>query len=405
MVFTRRSRLSTFKGTSTRGACFVCYYRNLGILTLTIGLKKGRSSPLFLAVKGLDSLKVKYFRRFIIFIVMMLVLAGAALYVFQGMKPVASSEEPVIFTIDKGTGTSKIADDLENNGLIRNSFLFKVYLKLTNEGADFKAGTYAFVPGLSYKEIITALNNGDVQKEETVKFTIPEGYTLKQMAEKLDSEGVTVDNIFLDIVSQPELFKDIPIVAEIPESSDYLYMLEGYLFPETYELKKGSTAEDIIVRMLTEMQDKLDSIPDFDEKLKARGLTVHELLTVASLIEREVVVPEERPIVASVIYNRLEQNMRLQIDATVQYLLGKQKERLLYEDLEVESPYNTYRNAGLPPGPIASPSLSSIEAALSPATTDYLFYVTKKDGSSEHLFAKTYEEHLKNIEKSKESAE
>ncbi|GIP44998.1 aminodeoxychorismate lyase [Paenibacillus sp. J45TS6] len=350
-------------------------------------------------------MKAKYFRRFIILMVILVVLAGSALYVWQSTKPVTASTEPVIFTIDKGTGTSQIADNLEENGIIRNSLFFKVYLKLNNEGAGFKAGTYAFVPGQSYKEIVTALNNGDVQQEETLKFTIPEGYTLKQMAEKLDTEGATVKELFMDIVNQPELFSSIPIVAEIKDNTDYLFKLEGYLFPETYELAKGSTAEDIIVRMLTEMQEKLDSIPDFEAKLKARGLTVHELLTVASLIEREVVVPEERPLVASVIYNRLESNMRLQIDATVQYLLGKQKERLLYKDLEVDSPYNTYRNTGLPPGPIAAPSLSSIEAALSPETSDYLFYVTKKDGSSEHLFAKTYEEHLKNIEKSKESAE
>ncbi|WP_283246430.1 endolytic transglycosylase MltG [Paenibacillus sp. Marseille-Q4541] len=350
-------------------------------------------------------MKAKYFRRFIILIVIMVVLAGSALYVWQSMRPVASASEPVIFTIDKGTGTAQIADKLEENGLIRNSFFFKVYLKLNNEGSNFKAGTYAFVPGQSYKEIITSLNNGDVQKEETLKFTIPEGYTLKQIAEKLDTDGVTVNKLFMDMINQPELFQDIPLVAEIPDNPDYLFKLEGYLFPETYELKKGSTAEDIIIRMLTEMQAKLDAIPDFEAKLKARGLTVHELLTVASLIEREVVVPEERPLVAGVIYNRLEKNMRLEMDATVQYLLDKQKERLLYKDLEVKSPYNTYRNAGLPPGPIASPSLSAIEAALSPEASDYLFYVTKKDGSSEHLFAKTYEEHLENIEKSKESAE
>lgn len=337
--------------------------------------------------------------------VILVVLAGSALYVWQSTKPVKASTEPVIITIDKGTGTSQIANNLEENGIIRNSFLFKVYLKLNNEGSGFKAGTYAFIPGQSYKEIVASLNNGDVQQEETLKFTIPEGYTLKQMAEKLDTEGATGMELFMDVVNQPELFSDIPIVAEIQDNDDYLFKLEGYLFPETYELAKGSTSEDIVRRMLTEMQEKLDSIPDFEAKLKASGLTVHELLTVASLIEREVVVPEERPLVASVIYNRLEQNMRLQIDATVQYLLGKQKERLLYKDLEVESPYNTYRNAGLPPGPIAAPSLSSIEAALSPETSDYLFYVTKKDGSSEHLFAKTYEEHLKNIEKSKESAE
>ncbi|MCM3785609.1 endolytic transglycosylase MltG [Neobacillus mesonae] len=340
----------------------------------------------------------------IVLIVLIVLILGGALYAWQSMKPVASSDEPVVFTIEPGTGTSGIADLLEQNGLIRNALLFKAYLKLNDEGANFQAGTYAFNPGLTYDEIIASLNNGDVQKEEMLRFTIPEGYTLKQIAEKLEAEGITDSKIFMELVQDKELFNDIPMVASITDNENYRYVLEGYLFPDTYEMKKDSTAEDIIRRMLTEMQDRLDNIPNLDSKLKERGLTLHKLLTAASLIEREVVVDEERPLVAGVIYNRLEQGMRLEMDATVQYLLDKQKERLLYKDLEVESPYNTYRNKGLPPGPIASPSISAIEAALAPKASNYLFYVTKKDGSSEHLFAETYEEHLKNIEKSNESA-
>ncbi|MFD1131193.1 endolytic transglycosylase MltG [Paenibacillus provencensis] len=350
-------------------------------------------------------LKAKYFRRFIVLILLIVVLVGGGLYVWQSTKPVASTDEPVVFTIEPGTGTSGIADLLEDKGLIRNALLFKAYLKLNDQGANFQAGTYAFQPGLNYDEMIAALNSGDVQKEEMLRFTIPEGYTLKQIAQKLEDEGVTDGKIFMQLVQDKELFSDIPLVASIPDNENYRYALEGYLFPETYEMKKESTAEDIIRRMLTEMQDRLDSIADLEADLKEHNLTLHQLLTAASLIEREVVVDNERPLVAGVIYNRLEQDMRLEMDATVQYLLDKQKERLLYKDLEVESPYNTYRNQGLPPGPIASPSMSAIEAALAPEQSDYLFYVTKKDGSSEHLFAETYEEHLDNIEKSNESAE
>lgn len=154
-------------------------------------------------------------------------------------------------------------------------------------------------------------------------------------------------------------------------------------------------------RMLEEFQTKINSIPDLEAKLQEKNLSLHELLTIASLVEKEVVVDEERALVAGVIYNRINQDMKLEIDATVQYLLDRPKERLFYKDLKVKSPYNTYLNKGLPPGPIASPSLRSIEAALNPEASEYLFYVTKKDGSSGHLFAKTYKEHQQNIAKSK----
>jgi UPF0755 protein len=174
------------------------------------------------------------------------------------------------------------------------------------------------------------------------------------------------------------------------------------LFPETYELKKDSTTKDMVLRMASELDKKLAGLPtDWPEKLKQRGLTFHQLMTVASMIEREVVDDEERPLVAGVIYNRMKIGMKLQIDATVQYALDKPKDRLFEKDLLIDSPYNTYKIAGLPPGPIASPSLKSIEAALYPAESNYLFYVTKGDGTQKHVFAETYDQHLKNIADSK----
>jgi UPF0755 protein len=198
----------------------------------------------------------------------------------------------------------------------------------------------------------------------------------------------------------------VPIAEEIPAEANLRHHLEGYLFPATYELpKKDLTAKGIAETMLKETEKRLAEIPDWESQLEARGVTFHELMTIASLVEREVVADQERALVAGVIYNRLDEDMRLEIDATVQYLLDKPKERLLYADLEVESPYNTYRQKGLPPGPISSPSLESIQAALNPEKSDYLFYVTKKDGTQEHLFAKTYKEHLKNIEASKKMAQ
>ncbi|MBQ4897823.1 endolytic transglycosylase MltG [Paenibacillus sp. Marseille-P2973] len=345
--------------------------------------------------------------KWLISIILIIVIAGAAggLYVYNGMQPVKASEQPVKFTIEPRTGTNGIAEILEDQGLIKNSFLFLSYLKWKSEGSRFQAGVYELNPGATYEEIIAKLNSGDVVKAEMIRFTIPEGFTVTQMADKLAEQGIANKEVFLDLAKQATGLSNA-LLADLSDSDQLTFKLEGYLFPETYELKKGSTETDIVQRMFEETSKRLDEIPDFREKLAQRGMSLNELMTVASLVEREVVADNERSLVAGVIYNRLAEGMKLEIDATVQYLLGKPKERLMNSDLRsVDSPYNTYLYEGLPPGPIAAPSLKSIEAALEPESSEYLFYVTKKDGSGEHLFAKTYNEHLKNIKKSKAAAE
>ncbi|MCG7382862.1 endolytic transglycosylase MltG [Paenibacillus sp. ACRRY] len=336
----------------------------------------------------------------IVLLIIVIAAGGAGAAVWNMMRPVEASADPVVFEIKSGSGTSQIADQLEQEGLVRSGLAFKGYLKWKKQGSSFMAGTYSMNPGVSYDEIISKLNSGEVVPEEMVKFTIPEGYTVLQMADKLSAEGVVDREEFIKLANDPSSF-DVDIIKDIPVDEELRYVLEGYLFPETYELKKGSSTHDVMKRMLEEFQTKINTIPDLESKLKARNLSLHELLTIASLVEREVVVDEERALVAGVIDNRIKQDMKLEIDATVQYLLDKPKARLLFKDLKVQSPYNSYLNKGLPPGPIASPSLESIEAALAPEASDYLFYVTKKDGSSGHLFAKTYKEHQQNIAKSK----
>ncbi|ASA26163.1 aminodeoxychorismate lyase [Paenibacillus donghaensis] len=327
---------------------------------------------------------------------------GGAWYIWNGMSPVEPAGPAVTFTIEKGMGSADIADLLEENGIIRNSLLFKGYLKWTKEGSSFKAGTYTAAPGDSYDQLITRLNTGDVVKKETVVFTIPEGYTAKQVAAKLAADWKLEPAVFLEIINSGKALQETELLG-IPQEEQVLHRLEGYLFPETYELVKESTPQQVVEAMLQQLDKKLEQIPDWQAKLDKRGLTLHQLLTVASLVEREVVVESERPLVAGVIYNRLKKDQKLEIDATVQYLLDKQKDRLLYKDLEVESPYNTYKHTGLPPGPISNPGLASIQAALEPEATEYFYYVTKKDGSQGHLFGKTYKEHLANIEKSKQN--
>lgn len=327
-------------------------------------------------------------------------LAGLALYAAQALQPTPAEEQGRKVSYPAGTSAGALAAQLESQGLIRSASLFVWYLKWKNEGAKFQAGEYEFTPGMTLKEMIERLNRGQTVKAATLRLTVPEGYTIQQIAERLKGEGIDPQQ-FLRAAS---LYKgdNGSAAGQIPEVAGLRERLEGYLFPETYEWNKDATAEDIVATMARQLDEKLEQLPgDWRSALARRGQSLHQLLTVASLIEREVAAAEERRLVSGVIYNRLQKGMPLQIDATVQYLFDKQKERLFEKDLQIESPYNTYLHTGLPPGPIASPSLASIEAALNPEETKYLFYVTKKDGSKGHLFAETYEQHQKNIAESK----
>jgi UPF0755 protein len=327
------------------------------------------------------------------------VAAGLLFYLWNGLRPTSASASPVQVTISSGMRAKNVAEMLEQKGLIRSAFLFSSWLKLQGEGSRFQAGVYELSPGMTRDQIVAKLNNGEIVAAATIRFTIPEGFTVQQIAARLAETAGINKAKFLEAAGQPAQWTGSIWTKMLPTDNSLRFPLEGYLFPETYEMKHGSTEADIINRMLSELDHKLDQLPeDWQSTLEQRGLTVHQLLTIASLVEREVVVDDERPIVASVIENRLKKKMPLQIDATIQYLLDKQKERLIDADLKVDSPYNTYLNAGLPPGPIASPSFKSIEAALFPEQTDYLYYVTKKDGSNTHLFAVTYKQHQKNIQ-------
>jgi UPF0755 protein len=328
------------------------------------------------------------------------VIIGAALYVSQALMPTAATGESLFVDIPPGTDSASIAKLLESRGLVRNADIFTYYLKIRKQGDKFQAGKYEMSPGMPLEDMIGKLNNGQIVKEETLRLTIPEGYTVQQMAEKL-SNAAGIDPVaFMEAADDPARYK-AKAIESIPDNPALKIRLEGYLFPETYEWRKDSTAQEMVGRMVVQLDKKLEQLPpDWTDVLQTKQMTMHQMMTVASLIEREVILDEERALVAGVIYNRLHKSMNLQIDATVQYMFEKQKTRLYEKDLQIESPYNTYLHSGLPPGPIASPSLASIKAALYPSETNYLFYVTKKDGSKGHLFGETYEQHLKNIAES-----
>lgn len=333
------------------------------------------------------------------------VVGGLWMYVNNALKPTPASEQEVRVSIKPGSSPVTIAHNLEENGIIRNNTIFVWYLKWKGIGSKFQAGEYAMKPGMTNDEIVDMLSKGQTIKEEMIRVTIPEGYTVKQIAEKL-AETQSFDAAkFLEIAESSTNKYIADAYRNIPEDKSIIHHLEGYLFPETYEFVKGTTEEEVVERMLQELDKKLAGLDvDVQKQLDKLGVTFHQMMTIASLVEREVVVDKERALVAGVIYNRIKQKMPLQIDATVQYLFDKPKERLFEKDLQIDSPYNTYKIPGIPPGPIGSPSIESIQAALFPEDTKYLFYVTKKDGSKEHLFAETFEGHKKNIAESKKQS-
>lgn len=333
-------------------------------------------------------------------ILLFLLLAGGAFYIQHELKPPVSEGRAVTLEITKGSTTGDISQMLQQNGLIKNAFVFRLWVYSQGAAGKLKAGTYLIKQGLSSHEILALLTNGN-GASNTVRFTIPEGFTLEQTADLLGEKGIVNKEKFIKAADEDTF--DLPFLKNIPQTPGVKHRLEGYLFPDTYEIYKGATEHEIILLMLKQFDDSLT--PEMRKKISAQGMTLPQVVTVASLVEREARVAKERPVIAGVIYNRLHKQppMMLQVDATVQYVLGH-KEELTLQDLQIDSPYNTYKNFGLPPGPIASPGLDSLMAAIAPEHNDYFFYVTKKDGSGEHFFAKTYEEQLRNEQLSQQNA-
>ena len=303
-------------------------------------------------------------------------LVGAALR--------SGEEEPIIVAVEQGETLSSVADKLDEAGVVSSSTLFKLQTRVRGGATQLKPGQYRLEPGESAEEILATLSSEE-EDVSTFAVTLPEGLTLAQVARTVESEGGIPAEEFEEAAKRTDYgyaFLEDPAVKST----------EGFLFPKSYEFEKGTGAEEMVDRFLQQYLIETEGL-DFRAAQERLNLTEYQLVTVASLVERESANPEERPKIASVIYNRIRAGMPLQIDATVQYALGEPKENLTLADLEVESPYNTYKNPGLPPGPIASPSRESIVAALEPAETDYLFYVLEADGEK-HFFTNDYDEFL-----------
>lgn len=286
--------------------------------------------------------------------------------------------------VPQGASPAAIGRRLVAAGVVRDAVTFRYELLRSGAGRRLQAGEYRFDRPMRVREVVAKLARGDVY---LLLITFPEGLTIKQMAEVFASRGFGQAGTFIAAARDPR-----PIQTLDPDARD----LEGYLFPDTYTLPRQTTAAQLVSRMVASFEKALS--PDLRQHAGARGLSIRELVTLASIVEKETGKPEERPLVAAVYSNRLKIGMGLQCDPTVIYALeraGRYTGNLTREDLKFDSSYNTYRYAGLPPGPIAAPGRASLEAAARPADVPYLYFVSRNDGS--HVFAATLEEHNRNV--------
>jgi UPF0755 protein len=307
--------------------------------------------------------------------------------------PAGPDATPITFSVEQGETAAAVGERLAAQGLVRDARLLDFYLRYKGWDASIEAGDFILRRTMTVPEVARSLTDASA-REVIVRIT--EGWRLEQMAEALSAHAdlAVSREEFLALAGASGPRGGTGFVGAIPPGAS----LEGFLFPDTYLLHPGATASDVINKMLANFKAKLPA--DYDARVMARGLTLYQAVTFASLIEREAVVDDERPRIASVIYNRLALGQALEIDATVQYALATPENwwpPVTGLDLRaVDSPYNTYVVTGLPAGPIASPSLKSILAVADPADTPYLFYRALCDGSGRHAFAATYAEHLAN---------
>jgi UPF0755 protein len=290
------------------------------------------------------------------------------------------NSDDVIFTLERGWTLSKTAEALYESQLIRSADSFIRLGKQENQAESLKAGRFLLSPSMSSQEILEELVRGSVL---TVRFTIPEGYTLKRIAKVFVDKGISSEEEFWRYVRTGEF--DYPFLEGLPADE---HRLEGYLFPDTYMIELDESVDRVLDRMLRRYEEIWASLPHPEGSLGDR-----EALILASVVQNEIRLDEERPLAASVFLNRLKINMPLQSDATVQYYFDEPKYPLLLVDLEIDFPYNTYKYGGLPPGPVCSPGKASLAAAVAPEDTEYLYFVAKSDGTGGSYFSRTLSEH------------
>jgi UPF0755 protein len=283
------------------------------------------------------------------------------------------------------TTAREIARSLEEKGILHFAFPFRVLAKLTHADRKLKAGLYRLNPRMSLWEVLTTLSEG---KSELLALKVPEGYTTDQIAQELEKMKVMTVSDFMKTAQDTQTLKKLGVSGPTAE---------GFLFPETYRVPVGASSQALVELMVRQFFDSVGS--DFEDRCRQRGLTPYQAVILASIVEREAQKADERPIVAGIMYNRLHKKMRLEVNATLNYVLENKRAWLTNDQINTQSPYNTYQHRGLPPTPICNPGLASLQAVLDPADVPYLYYVAKGDGSQ--LFAATFEEHQKNVNEAK----
>jgi len=328
------------------------------------------------------------FRKKIILAVILILCLGFLFYYRTVNSPDAAfvaAGQPVLITVKQGMNVQQIGDNLYQQGIIGNVTVFRVAAKLKGLENSLQAGDYAVVPGTSMTRVLQMMAQGETAYQQ---ITVPEGYTIDQIADLLEKKRLGGASQFRAAAKKSR------VLDSSSQNLTVKYAVEGYAFPNTYRFSSGTTEEQILTLMLKEFDKQIT--PEMKDRAQARGLSMRDVIILASLVEKEAQLTQDRPIIAAVFMNRLKMGMPLQSCATIQYILGYPKPELSVQDTMISSPYNTYQNMGLPPGPIANPGLAAIQSVLYPTETDYLYFVADKQGA--HHFSKTYEEHLIAIE-------
>lgn len=328
--------------------------------------------------------KLEQFKWYIVLVTIILCL-GSIIYGLT--QPVASTAgDKIIITVKPGMVANEIGELLYQKSAIKSVFVFHAVAKMRGRANSLQAGEYTLTKNMTVQQIVDMMAKGETEYQQ---ITIPEGYTVEQIANLIQERQLGNASKFKTAAQN-----STPFSYMVNSNPNVVYKSEGYIFPNTYRIAKGA-GEDQLLNMMVSQFDK-----QFTDSMRGRasaiGLSINDVIILASLVEKEAQLERDRPIIAGVFLNRLKQGMPLQSCATIQYILGYPKPELSVQDTEISSPYNTYQHMGLPPGPIANPGIAAINAVLYPKETDFVYFVADKQGA--HHFSKTYEEHLLAIE-------
>lgn len=319
------------------------------------------------------------------------------LFVYKGyMKDYAGTQtgsgQDIVVEIPEGSSVKKIAAILHENGLITYEQAFVNRVKESEYRGKLKFGTYTLNTGMNTMQMIEVMGAAETGPTAAQTLTVPEGYSVEQIAARVAEQNICSEAEFLSAAN--EIRSGYDFLGSVPEGTDVNYKLQGFLFPATYNIYEDTTAQSLIDAMLTKFSEVYAPLV---AQASESGYSDYEIITMASIVEREAKLDTERPTIAGVIFNRLKKNMPLQMCPTVLYPLTSgryDKSEVTYADLEIVSPYNTYQNTGLPAGPICNPGESSIRAVLAPESHNYLYYHTDSSGDGSHVFSETYDEHV-----------